>query len=244
MGLLCTVLVSLVVCTYARADSSRDKYLDRLRALNDEYNSKRGALEDSLGDPPPSFVKRSYDEFTSYDDQKGSKVSAVKFDIAACIRDMNMFRHKLKGTPNLIWDKKLAKGSEEWAMRLAKESLSSGHFKFYHSTSKQRDGAVENIYWGILMHAVTCHDANKAWFSEIKDFDFVKGGPKPHKGFHNIGHFTQMEWKDTKKFGIGIARGNFGKYWNLYGLPQYFVVGRYIPAGNNGTPFAKEIGAP
>ena len=46
-----------------------------------------------------------------------------------------------------------------------------------------------------------------------------------------VGHFTQVVWGETKKFGVGIATVDSRRY------PQYenietFIVAKYSPPGN------------
>lgn len=44
-----------------------------------------------------------------------------------------------------------------------------------------------------------------------------------------IGHFTQVVWKDTKRFGVGIATLPNSNNNNV----QTFIVAMYSPAGND-----------
>ena len=48
-------------------------------------------------------------------------------------------------------------------------------------------------------------------------------------------------WKGTTKFGIGIAEGFFGREWDNWEDPQYFVVARYAPPGNVIGNFDKNV---
>ena len=46
-----------------------------------------------------------------------------------------------------------------------------------------------------------------------------------------IGHFTQLVWSGSLRFGIGIATGPSRKYAQ-YGNVETFVVAKYAPRGN------------
>jgi uncharacterized protein YkwD len=81
-----------------------------------------------------------------------------------------------------------------------------------------------------------------AWWSEIKDYDFTTHGIKAAsiqkaidegKNAPQIGHFTQLVWKETKKMGAAYKVSNDGK--------SVIVVARYTPVGNiQGRPEVKD----
>jgi len=116
------------------------------------------------------------------------------------------------------------------------ESKKKGKLVIKFSGAK---GLGENLFWTIGSN--DCSKANKAWYSEIKNYDFNKNGPKIGKGFHNIGHFTQVVWKGTTQFGFGIAVGKFGRYWDMYKMPQVFIVARYQTPGNFAGRFKENV---
>jgi len=64
----------------------------------------------------------------------------------------------------------------------------------------------------------------RRWYDEVCQYDFDKPSAVP-----KTGHFTEIVWSGTKKFGIGFAVGKNARF------PEYkcvYVVGRYSPAGN------------
>lgn len=84
----------------------------------------------------------------------------------------------------------------------------------------------ENLYWrgGTDIDATAAvSQAIKLWYDEIKDYDFTKNKAKAGKAFGNIGHFTQVVWKGSKKLGVGYAAKD-GK--------GICVVSLYDPPGN------------
>ena len=64
------------------------------------------------------------------------------------------------------------------------------------------------------------------WYNEIKSYDFN------HPGFNmNTGHFTQVVWKDSKEFGIGLYCQN----------NKCFMTGNYFPGGNFNDAYATQV---
>ena len=103
-----------------------------------------------------------------------------------------------------------------------------------HSKDKDRalDGKYvgENLYMSMSSSKLyyICGDMSKAWYSEIKDYNFKTG-----KSTGVTGHFTQLIWKDSKEDGFGIAfNGNY-----------VFTVANYFPGGNFNmdTTFKEQI---
>jgi len=158
-----------------------------------------------------------------------SKIELVGMDsaaIAACVANTNDYRHKHQNTPDLKWDPELAKQAGKWATHLMELTLESGQTELVH----YKDKRGENLYWSVAN--VDCSHANRAWYSEQQHFDFDNHGPKVGWSKQSIGHFSQLVWKNSRTFGMGIARGRFGKYWTRFRLPQYIVVARYSPLGD------------
>ncbi|KAL7391529.1 hypothetical protein ABVT39_010616, partial [Epinephelus coioides] len=56
-----------------------------------------------------------------------------------------------------------------------------------------------------------------SWYNEIKNYNWSRPGY-----MSNIGHFTQVVWKESTELGVGMATD--GK--------TVFVVGQYRPTGN------------
>jgi len=121
-------------------------------------------------------------------------------------------------TRSLQWDANLAREAQRYANELLAMSYRNGKAKLIHE--KPARGMGENLYWGDSSKAKTCVDANKSWYSEEKDYDYYDGSSKNGRA---IGHFTQMVWKGTTRFGVGVATGKSIKYAK-YGNVQTFVV--------------------
>ena len=123
------------------------------------------------------------------------------------IKKHNIYRACHNAEP-LMPNCELMEISQEYA-----ETMPEGHSKAdFHG-----EWMGENLYW-VWGKLPTGEDAVDAWYSEIKDYDFnnhtSKGG--------QIGHFTQLIWKNSKELGVGY-------YCNT---EKCCVVSNYYPGGN------------
>jgi len=166
----------------------------------------------------------------SQNEKRASNIELItlnKTAIAACVAGANFYRNKHETTGALVWDADLARGAQSWANELAKRRLVTDTkggraSQIKHASPKALKGIGENLFWSVLKG--TCADAYVGWEKE------------------NSGSYTQLVWKGTKKFGMGIVKGNFGKYWEMVKYPQYFMVGRFSPAGNTMNGEATNVG--
>jgi len=141
-----------------------------------------------------------------------------------------------QGTGPVQWDASLAREAQRYANELLARSYRTGKAKLIHE--KPSMGMGENLYWKDNRKEGTCVDANKSWYSEEKDYDYYTGRSKNGKA---IGHFTQMVWKGTHRFGVGVAIGKSIRYAK-YGNVQTFVVAKYLPPGNVRGHFTQNVG--
>ena len=114
------------------------------------------------------------------------------------------------GVPPLSWSNQLAADAQAYAETLARTR------SFHHA--KCNDG--ENLYWYSASTATPGEDASLSWLEERADYRHGRGW---HRNFSEVGHYTQMIWKDTEQVGIGTAVASDG---------STYVVARYHPAGN------------
>ncbi|XP_055845001.1 uncharacterized protein LOC129911287 [Episyrphus balteatus] len=123
-----------------------------------------------------------------------------------CLKLHNQYR-KMHGVPPLVHNEFLSQVAKEWAEHLALKDA------FYHRPNNEYG---ENLYY---VEGIPCRAkmAVKAWYDEIDLYDY--DNPKFSK---EVGHFTQLVWKDTREVGTGVAQiGN--KIW---------VCCNYHPPGN------------
>jgi uncharacterized protein YkwD len=87
----------------------------------------------------------------------------------------------------------------------------------------------ENLFgsWGYNLNgAFPVND----WYNEISNYDFSTG-TKKNSG--DIGHFTQLVWKNSRDLGIGYYCQS----------SQCVVVGNYYPGGNIGGQYTSQVQA-
>lgn len=97
--------------------------------------------------------------------------------------------------------------------------------KLKHSKGKYG----ENIYMSgdkKLTDSEAAIEATNLWFGEGTKYNYRSGGFSS-----STGHFTQVIWKSSKTFGIGVARSSKGVY----------VCANYDPPGNMLKEFVKNV---
>uniref|UniRef100_A0A914RBW5 SCP domain-containing protein n=1 Tax=Panagrolaimus davidi TaxID=227884 RepID=A0A914RBW5_9BILA len=126
---------------------------------------------------------------------------------------------KLHGVPPLTLDKKITKDAQAWAEHLAKNG------QLEHS---KNNNYGENVAAGYPLSNL---NAANLWYSEISKADFSNLE-------RSIGcfHFTQIIWKESKKFGIGISKSTKTQ--------MYFVVANFDPPGNMMGKFSENVPPP
>ncbi|HEX3369625.1 MAG TPA: CAP domain-containing protein [Candidatus Cybelea sp.] len=125
----------------------------------------------------------------------------------------NRYR-KAAGVPPLQWSEHLAHSAQAWANTLTED------LQFAHSHVQ---GQGENLWMGTA-GAFTLTDMIDGWGSEKQSF---RNGTFPDVSatgnWFDVGHYTQMVWRDTTKVGCAGASGSDG---------NYRFVCRYSPPGN------------
>lgn len=151
-----------------------------------------------------------------------------KVNISECLEAHNSMR-ALHGARPLTWDSSLARKAQIWALNLATRKTME------HSPIKD-DG--ENLYKSsnIQSEIATCKDAVEAWYGEVIDYPFRSPPNSIFDVGAQIGHFTQVVWKSTKKLGVGIASVK-DDFWTTT-----YIVARYSPPGNYYGRFKQEVG--
>jgi pathogenesis-related protein 1 len=136
----------------------------------------------------------------------GSKMSAA--DARALVEHHNKAR-TVVGLKPLKWSTPVATHAQKWADKLAATSC-----KMEHSSDSDYG---ENLYKGTQGH-FTAVDAARAWEAEKKDLD----GALTRANLKEVGHYTQMVWRETARIGCGEATCN----------KNLLVVCNYDPPGN------------
>lgn len=137
------------------------------------------------------------------------EVKECCYIMTQCFERINLFR-SVHGADSVTLDADLCEKADKWAKELAeKDGLE-------HSPRDYRENEGENLS-GFTGNQPIISSIDR-WYAEEKDYDY-----KTAKFAGNIGHFTQIVWKDSKKFGISWAKSSSG--WT-------YVVARFSPPGN------------
>jgi len=119
------------------------------------------------------------------------------------------------GLGGLTWSNSLAAAAQQWAEHLAATNIRQ------HSST---DGYGENFSRGLPPSEYPPTVLFDLFYAEKKYF--IPGRPVPEcsntGNFHDVAHYTQIIWKDTKQVGCGYA----------IGIPRAILVCQYLPQGN------------
>lgn len=122
------------------------------------------------------------------------------------------------GVPPMQWDAQLATDAQQWARHLA----ATGQFEHFEEVSDDPDAQGENLWMG-TRGAFSPEVMVGHWIEEKKDF---KPGVFPDNSrtgdLEDVGHYTQIVWRDTRNVGCAIARN----------AADEFLVCRYSATGN------------
>lgn len=104
--------------------------------------------------------------------------------------------------PALRWNARLAEGAAEWAHKLA----ASGRLQ-HSPASAGGSGQGENLWMGTAGHFAPEAMVGD-WIAEKADF---APGTFPRVSrtgnWADVGHYTQVVWRDTREVGCAIGRG-------------------------------------
>jgi hypothetical protein len=126
----------------------------------------------------------------------------------------------LHGVAPLTWDPVLAAACQQYA----NANCNVKNTKCQHGHDSSLINTGENLFWagesgGIVDATSYATTAVKAWYDEIKDYDYIKPGFSSQTG-----HFTQVVWDNTTRVGGAYALSPDKQYIT--------IVCRYTPAGN------------
>jgi hypothetical protein len=122
-----------------------------------------------------------------------------------------------QGVPPLDWNDRLASDARGWANELA----ATGRFE--HSPDEPgQDLQGENL-WAGTPRVYSPEAMVRLWAAEKKDY---RPGVFPNNSrsgdVENVGHYTQLIWRGSRRVGCAIATGR----------DEEFLVCRYSQAGN------------
>lgn len=97
--------------------------------------------------------------------------------------------------------------------------MADAHNMSHSSQVTHKFGENVYAYFGSpISDSYAATNATKCWYSEEAHYNYSN----PTSSTGKIGHFTQVVWKGSKEFGIGVARSGNAIY----------VSGSYDPPGN------------
>lgn len=136
------------------------------------------------------------------------------------IIELHVRERSAVGSPPLEWNEELAQDAATYAEILA----STGRFE--HDPTNEDQG--ENLWMGTrgyysLPHMISGWSEEKRQLSRMRSWE---------DGHDQVGHYTQMVWKDTRSVGCAISRNRTDE----------FLVCRYDPPGNviGESPFVED----
>lgn len=157
-----------------------------------------------------SYVGNDFNDITS--SLKVETVNQQTDRVQEILAAHNKYRAEV-GVAPLQWSNTLANSAQQWANHLA----ATGQFQ--HSGS----GYGENIWMGTSGHysftqMVDGWGGEKKYFIPNSTFPNVSNSGK----WQDVGHYTQLIWRNTQEVGCGFASGGGNDY----------LVCQYNPAGN------------
>ena len=142
--------------------------------------------------------------------------TSIRADLATRLLAAHNAARARVGVPPLGWSPVLAAQAQVWAERLA----ATGRFE--HSSPEERSDVGENL-WGGTPGAFEPEEMVAEWEREKR---FFKPGRFPENSttgrMVDVGHYTQLIWRDTGEVGCALARG----------AAEDVLVCRYAAAGN------------
>lgn len=117
----------------------------------------------------------------------------------------------------LSWDVGLAADATAYAREMARTG------RFEHSAQPRGNPDQGENLWRGTRSAYRYDEMAQHWIDERRDF--VNGAvPAISRtgDYRDVGHYTQIIWSRTRRFGCGLARG----------AHDDFLACRYVPAGN------------
>jgi len=145
------------------------------------------------------------------EDQPGNAFEAVLLE-----------EHNSARAPALHWSRELEREAADWAADLARSGV------LEHADMERRHGAGENLWAGSSGH-YDAHQMVGLFVDERRNYRHRAFPDVSATGnWADVGHYTQIVWRDTQQVGCALARGDRDE----------FLVCRYWPAGNYMGQFA------
>lgn len=126
------------------------------------------------------------------------------------------------GVPSMVWDARIAEYAQQWANYLATRVKGIRH-RPRRGIWAQRYGENLAAAGGTLPRTNYGRKGSLQWYAEKAQYG---GEPVTGANLHQVGHYTQMVWRQSRRIGCGTASyKQRGFYWTI-------LVCNYDPTGN------------
>lgn len=200
--------------------------------LNDNKTNSKTKNEPIKGEPKPVLLNN-------------------KSDLSEFENNILNFHNQARqenGLPPLKWDKKLTQYAKDWGEFLKENENCSIRHPINSQQEKNKyipNNIGQNLYvaHGYPEDPSSALDAVKKWYDECNIYNPPKKGQSIPDRFMEVGHFTQLMWKDAQK--VGCARTDCPK--KLRDNNGNFVEGKgsiitcNYDKGNIGTQFNIQV---
>ncbi|GAB0135921.1 hypothetical protein EsDP_00004242 [Epichloe bromicola] len=141
--------------------------------------------------------------------------------------------HRVAG---LEWDDTLAQYATNTANGCVfQHDMKQGSGGYGQNLASQgSSGDIDNLKDKSVAQAII----NQWYKGEVNDYNLSYGMSNPNVNLGRIGHFTQVVWKSTKKVGCATVKCPAG---SIFGMPSWYTVCNYQPAGNFGGEYGKNV---
>jgi len=144
--------------------------------------------------------------------------TGFRLDLESRLLDAHNRERYATGLDPMAWDPQLAADAREWGEHLAK----TGTFEHYEEVSDADTGEGENLWMGSAYYYAP-ETMVSHWIEEKENYvPGVFPNVSATGDLADVGHYTQIVWRDTRKVGCALVNG---------GADEYLVC-RYSAAGN------------
>lgn len=215
-----TVTTTVTQSSSSAFTSSNFQNFENIQTFQNVYrtNSTSSSVAATASRPSPvTPAPAPVPKMTTGCTKKATASSSSTFE-QAVLAEHNRLRAR-HSAPPLKLNPAISRYAQEWANNLAARNT------MQHRSSNKYG---ENLYACYGKTNVEGEDAVKSWYDEVKYYRF--GQPSPGN-FSQVGHFTQVVWKESRELGVGIAKNGSSVY----------VVCNYHPPGNFMGKYASNV---
>ena len=167
---------------------------------------------------------------------------------------------KCCGVPQLQWDDTLAQRAQDWADWLKNNfdgmprhpdasAAEKDQYLSYNGKDYTTSPLGQNIAWNWgrnIDNGGSPSNSVDAWYLEGEFYDSADpslycDGCDPESG-DELGHFTQLCWKDSTKVGCGVSETINGDENSSVWVCNYSPAGNMLTAGNKYAQFKTNVG--